>query len=137
MAEQISNRCRHFTGLQNKQCAAGVVYVTVESKDVKGFERFPCFRQGESIPCDKRSFPTPEEVAAKVAEREASWERLKLGIIAASDDAKKHGYGKGKGGAGRVQCPVCKTGELHYSVAGYNGHMHGRCSTKGCLSWMQ
>jgi len=28
-------------------------------------------------------------------------------------------------------------GALHYSVASYNGHMHGRCETEGCVAWMQ
>lgn len=44
---------------------------------------------------------------------------------------------KGNGGGGFVSCPVCKSGTLHYTVAGYNGHMWGRCSTKDCVSWMQ
>ncbi len=148
LAEQIGERCKYYNGLSGRGmrddsttrcCDAGVVYLTVKSTDEsrKGFDRFPCFREGEGVPCEKRHFPTAEEVAAEVAEHNASWERLKLGIAAAGDDAKKRGLGKGKGGAGVTTCPVCKTGELHYTVAGYNGHMWGRCSTKDCVSWAQ
>lgn len=148
LAEQISNKCEHYNGLSGpgmrddsatRCCKAGVVYLTVKSTDesIKGFGRYPCFREGEAVPCEKRHFLTPEEVAAEVAEHEASWGRLKLGIAAASEDAKKHGYRKGNGGNGLVLCPVCKTGDLHYTVASYNGHMWGRCSTKDCVSWMQ
>lgn len=35
-----------------------------------------------------------------------------------------------------VECPVCK-GKLHLSQAAYNGHVHGRCETKECVSWME
>lgn len=139
LAEQISGRCTHFTGIRddNGRCRAGVVYLTVKNEQVRGFGAYPCFREGEAVPCANRNFPTPEEVAAKVAEHDASWERLKLGIGAASEDAKKHGFGRGKGGNGFVLCPVCNKGDLHYAVSGYNGHMRGRCTTNDCVSWMQ
>jgi len=148
LAEQIARVCTHYNGLcgpgmrddeKTRACDAGVVYLTVKSTDPgrKGFDRYPCFREGEGVPCEKRHFPTPEEVAAEVAESNASFERLKSGLAAAGQDAKAKGFGKGKGGTGSIPCPVCKTGTLHYSVAGYNGHMHGRCSTGGCVAWMQ
>lgn len=40
-------------------------------------------------------------------------------------------------GAGEMECPVCKTGKLRYSRAAYNGHVHARCSTDGCVAWME
>lgn len=36
-----------------------------------------------------------------------------------------------------VDCPVCKTGKLHLSQSSYNGHVHGTCETKDCVSWME
>lgn len=143
LAEQIGGRCKHFTGIgrggvdeSKDACKAGVVYATVTIKG-SGFAGIPCFREGESVPCEKRCFPTPEEVAAEVAEHNASWERLELGIGAASEDAKRRGFKKGNGGGAFVTCPVCKTGDLYYTVASYNGHMWGRCSTKDCVAWTQ
>lgn len=35
-----------------------------------------------------------------------------------------------------VECPVCKGG-LHLSQSSYNGHVHGKCETAGCVSWME
>jgi hypothetical protein len=35
-----------------------------------------------------------------------------------------------------VVCPICK-GMLHLSQSSYNGHVHGRCKTEGCVSWME
>lgn len=40
-------------------------------------------------------------------------------------------------GAGDMPCPVCNRGTLRYSRAGYNGHVHGKCSTDGCVAWME
>lgn len=139
LAEQIACKCVHFTGMGSDKasCAVGVVYATVQNKTIPGFAGIPCFREGEAVPCEKRRFPTPEEVAAEVADHDARWERLKIGIGAVSDDAKTRGFKKGAGGKGQIVCPVCKTGELHYTVAGYNGHIWGRCTTKECVSWMQ
>lgn len=39
-------------------------------------------------------------------------------------------------GAGEMVCPLCTTGKLRYSRAGYNGHVHARC-TAGCVAWME
>ena len=55
---------------------------------------------------------------------------------AAKDDARAKGFKKGHGGRGEITCPTCN-GRLRYSVAGYNGHMHAACETKGCASWME
>lgn len=35
-----------------------------------------------------------------------------------------------------MECPQCK-GRLHLSQSSYNGHVHGRCETEGCVSWME
>lgn len=35
-----------------------------------------------------------------------------------------------------VECPACK-GRLHLSIAAYNGHVHGKCETDGCVAWME
>lgn len=52
------------------------------------------------------------------------------------EDAKAKGFGKGRGGIGEVECPICN-GRLRYSVAAINGHMWGACSSNGCARWMQ
>lgn len=40
-------------------------------------------------------------------------------------------------GEGKMECPVCRTGELKYSRSNYNGHVHAKCSTVGCVAWME
>lgn len=137
LREQIECCCVHFNGTQYASCKAGVVYADVKDESQVGRGRFPCWRDSESLPCDQRRYPTPEEVAAEIAEIEESSNRLNIAIGACRKDAATHGYKKGNGGVGKIACPCCTTGTLHYSVAGYNGHMHGQCTTPECMSWMQ
>ena len=42
-----------------------------------------------------------------------------------------------KQGSGEIECPICKTGKLHFSVARSNGHVHAQCTTRLCVSWME
>jgi len=37
---------------------------------------------------------------------------------------------------GTVVCPVCQ-GQVHYRVAGSNGHVWAQCETDKCLSFME
>lgn len=38
-------------------------------------------------------------------------------------------------GAGVMECPVCRAGKLKYHRSVFNGHVHARCSTDGCVAW--
>lgn len=72
-------------------------------------------------------------------------ERALDAISLAKRDAQDKGLGrqpKGSaarfvGGTGTVPCPICEDGVIRYSVAAYNGHMHGMCSTAKCIRWME
>ena len=129
-------QCRHFNGIQNERCAAGVAYREL-CGDAPGWAKdMPCLLKG-SIKCDLLSLKTREE-----AEKEADmWEHQinkTVGAInAAKSDAKSRGLKRGNGGRGEVKCPACPDGTLRYTVAGVNGHMHAKCTTEDCASWME
>jgi len=36
-----------------------------------------------------------------------------------------------------MACPVCEKGIVTYSISGSNGHVWARCSTDGCVRFMQ
>lgn len=38
---------------------------------------------------------------------------------------------------GEIDCPICKTGKLRFSVSPSNGHVHAHCTTRQCVSWME
>lgn len=46
-------------------------------------------------------------------------------------------HGKKRGIRGEMPCPCCENGTLRYSIAGYNGHIWGQCSSPGCASWIE
>lgn len=58
--------CFHFNGIQHDRCDALVWYADVQQK---GGYRLPCLPPGsESLTCEKRRYPTAEEIAADRAE---------------------------------------------------------------------
>ncbi len=127
-------------------CKAGVEYASVETKvdftySREGGHRYeahearPCFRHEHPLTngCPKCRFPTSEEIKAHDDEMNGHIKKMfsaRSAIVAELDRLQM------KGGGGVMECPVCK-GRLRYSRAASNGHIHARCSTEGCVSWME
>lgn len=40
-------------------------------------------------------------------------------------------------GKGKMACPICHDGKLHYERSPYNGHVHVQCTTDGCVFWKE
>jgi hypothetical protein len=136
--------CIHYTAPpryvdkdQTWKCDAGIDMEAVWH-GVKFAER-PCFldKKGnskpEARPCPHLRRPTPEEIAADEAWTEQRIDRLRTVMVGIAEWRAKH---KGKSRADVVECPACK-GRLHLSIAAYNGHVHGKCETDDCVSWME
>lgn len=124
--------CRHFNGVQNDFCLAGISYDAV-----RPLPCFPLSSVKEPAKCEKKSCWTREEAEKNEVAHDNAIQKTMKALTAAHTDAKAKGYGKGKGGRDSLPCPACETGTLHYSVASYNGHMHAQCDTKDCVSWME
>lgn len=158
--------CIHYTGIamatRDDCCRAGVNYH--QAFDFTGIGvmfRLPCIqyrtlpasgngthiKAGEAtvrkeidrrgytmIPCDKFQDPTPEEVELDRIESDASFERAMTAIRVASAWRVKPKPAQDRQEV--VRCPICK-GRLHLSQSSHNGHVHGKCETKGCVSWME
>lgn len=98
----------------------------------------PCIQEWNpaEAKCEKCVFPTPEEIAAEEADMKQRFERMAL-VRAA---IVKHLGGPWKRGtngrAGSITCPCCN-GNVNFSRAGINGHIHARCSTPDCAAWME
>ena len=45
-------------------------------------------------------------------------------------------YGDKRGIESIIPCPCCESGELFFSIAS-NGHIHAKCNTGKCVSWME
>jgi hypothetical protein len=146
-----SNCCVHYNGALNPVtkgvCRAGVNLRHLVGGKVEGWiTRLPCTPTleirggGERAACDKYREPTTEELAAHKRETD---EAMKKFMVAFSGNVlewrKANAWDKKnpKGATGKVPCEACGTGEIHLSMSEYNGHVHGQCTTAGCVSWME
>ena len=122
---------------QTWKCGAGVDLH--KAWDGVKFDERPCFldKKGNpnpgALPCEDLLRPTPEEIALAEAHTKECMDRMMVVLGGIADWRVKH---KGKSHAEVVVCPAC-SGRLHLSIAAYNGHVHGKCETSGCVSWME
>lgn len=122
--------CRHRTPFDKTKypvCQIGVDYHQFS------FDDCPCLGESERarVRCPSYSAMTPEELAAREAELLARFERIgtiRMAIVKQIKTTSVRG--------GHMPCPCCKTGIVGYSQAS-NGHIHARCSTVNCASWME
>lgn len=133
--------CNHYRAMsEHSTCEAGVNYATMEGVP---FDQRPCFFKGDpptvkSTVCELALYPTPEELAARDAELAKRFEKMakaREAIVAHCGGPWKKGNPSKRG---VIDCPACgRAGTLHFSRAGYNGHVHAQCVTDGCVAWME
>jgi len=125
---------------EHQTCSVGVNYDTFEGTEFMSFDKRPCFSDdGKPRPgCDLVQMPTAEEVAARYAKIELRLENLgkaRMAIVAACGGPWTYGM---TGQSATIDCPACQgVMTLSFSRAGCNGHIHARCSTPKCVSWME
>lgn len=125
--------CRHY-GLigygGNRICKAGIdVRAAAGDPHAGWYFRTPCQKRiHPHTTCDRREFPTAEEVAAATKEFEEA--------VGASFVAEDRIRAAAVDGRATCVCPKCG-GEMHGTVSPRNGHVNGRCTTEGCLVFAQ
>lgn len=135
-----SRWCKHYRGMHDKtSCEAGVEFSSLPGHGVKGFfESCPCFGPERTGTCGKSEYPTDAEMEAEEAEIQSDMRNMmvaRVAIVAACGGPWNRGMA---GSAGMLDCPVCEQSHtLWFSRSGYNGHIHARCSTSGCVAWME
>jgi hypothetical protein len=135
-----TDKCVHFNGISNKRCKAGIVYSDLAGPAPAWGRRLPCLDHGEpgQVHCESYREPTDEEIAKDreewdnfMAKKRQEEELLKPLLLRIRKDHPN------RSGSGMDNCPCCKDGKLSWSIAGYNGHIHMRCTTDGCVAFMQ
>lgn len=140
--------CKHHRGsFHNKTCLAGVCYddVTPRSREPGCALRQPC----RTIPifdspsqleefakrgtCEKYEEPTDAEIAEYEAGIQSAIRNFETSLPLIGRVKKER---RGQDWRGVEECPICK-GKLHMTHAKYNGHVHGKCETADCLSFME
>ena len=132
--------CKHYRGMHMKTtCEAGVAFASLPHYATRDFHRTcPCFSDNLEGECEKKEYPTAEEVAAEETEMEARFAAMVKARAAIVEDCGGP-WKRGKPPeAGTINCPACGAEDsLRYSRAGYNGHIHAGCKTEGCVRWME
>lgn len=146
-------QCMHFNGSQNKLCKRGVSYAQFQPgmpciQLIHKSARGGTYLRAGEVPAETKPFPgaqpkercpfyeepTDEQVQAERAESDAAMESHFAAIKVASQWRVKPKPAADR--RGTVECPICK-GALHLSQSAYNGHVHGKCETQDCVSWME
>lgn len=142
LRESLKSKCKHFNGTMSNVCEAGVKYEDVRTarEPGKGYA-LPCLLDEAAKPCEKCEIRTDAEVEEMVKEFNGEFDNTMKARKAIID--KIGGWNKATpshrlGHSGSIDCPVCGVaGALQYSRSGYNGHIHARCLTPACVSWME
>lgn len=147
--------CVHYNGSQHDACKAGVNYVAAFGPREAWGCRAPCIqeyptheridgkmtqvwkpwpRRGHTeMQCDKRVMPTQAEIDADEADLKAHMDKMRVVMNAIRGWRNE----KPRGKQTVIDCPTGCGGKLHLSQSSYNGHVHGQCTTKDCVRWME
>ena len=137
----LIGRCRHFTGTVDVTCKAGLRYTDVCGGDAPGWaRRLPCitkYAEPDAATCEERSPYTREEAIADLRERDRQTEN----VIAARRAIMKQ-VGDRRNVQVSIQCPVCaaktpREASVLTGIVFENGHVHAKCSARGCVNWME
>ncbi len=147
LVPQILNKCKHFNGLINKCCDAGVKYEDVAKEGTFQYRNMPngpVYTLGREHPCLKNhaeafgidTCPKREWVSQAEAEAEEAESKMYFRDIKTARAAIVKRISETNESSGTIECPICK-GSLSYSRAKCNGHIHARCDGKDCVAWME
>jgi hypothetical protein len=140
VAQRRAEKCRHFNGIQHDKCKAGICYKELQ----KDYELvLPCLPNFVNVSkrnvatCDKFATFTAEELAQQEKEIATHLECFSK-VMTAITPVRKTVKASGKSWKGRVDCAACGgKNTLFLSFSSYNWHCHGKCSTPGCVAWME
>jgi hypothetical protein len=139
------NGCIHWTGTQTERRKEGIDFRALVGGEQLGWcTRLPCIaleaKGGAKAVCAKFRKPTAEEVTESKARSDEALRRLMVAYTGKVREWREaQGWSKKNrvAATGKVACDVCKTGEIHLTMAAYNGHVWGKCTTDGCVSWLE
>lgn len=132
--------CQHYGRGKGSDmvCAKGVDLKTMQKVPTgeKGIRWGPCIG-GHTLAnphehCQHWIRRTREQGERRADGIEKSMRMMTVVMPVVAEWRKKLPIGK----AEVIECPECK-GRLHLSQSSYNGHVHGKCETPGCVAWME
>lgn len=124
LEQQVSGKCKHFSGIMDKCCRVGILYEDVRDNNTRPYT-FPCFKDSGLHTCPMVEFKTQTEVEAELKEINEMTEKT-IGVLMKIK----------KGNATKGAVPCSCGGTVHYVRAQLNGHVHAKCDSCG-LSIME
>jgi hypothetical protein len=126
--------CKHFRGIQHDTCSDNRDWRAITGGDMIGVaQRMPCIKRNpDQMICDFYAEPTEKEIEEDNAWIDKAIQNIKIAMPLISKIKEEYP----DGGIGTKDCPVCGD-KFHFSVAACNGHVHGKCETDDCLSFME
>lgn len=75
---------------------------------------------------------------AALTEFEKLFDAKVKGLVAVKKEAARRGFKRGRGGHGRMPCPMpgC-AGEVSFAISASNGHSRVVCNKPDCLNWVE
>lgn len=142
--------CKHRTAYTKdfKTCKVGVDFHQFQQrKPLPVLGPNELFRRGSPLGCMPCSGEPNHEEAAKVCPQFTAWTPEECAERKRDTEERFGRIGTIRGAileninatgifSGDIPCPSCKSGTVSYSQAS-NGHVHARCSTANCASWME
>ena len=139
--------CKHYRSPIEKTCGAGIRYADVcPDRDKPGWAlRLPCHTEPFSRAphhvdqharrgtCASFCLPTGAEIDTEEAAAAAAIARMRQVYPLIESVKREHA---GTTWRGTATCPVC-SGVLALIHKAGNGHVWGKCLTKGCVAWME
>lgn len=132
--------CKNYRAMfDHDTCLVGIEYKSLPHHGTKEFfDSCPCFGPKGTGECPSKVYPTKEEMEAddkRISEMFARTAAARNAIVESLGGQWKPGQ---PGASGVIDCPVCSGRKtLQFSRSGYNGHIHARCTTDGCVGWME
>lgn len=143
--------CRHHKGnVLHAECALGVDIEALVTDQV-GAEKqgrhymLPCHNGRldgiAKATCDKCSLLTVDELRAADEEAQravAEFMERSRSLEPWTQSIRNRVRFNGKSMSGVSDCPICETSRaLHWSCSAHNLHIHAKCTTDGCVSFME
>lgn len=156
-----AGHCKYYNGLgmnrdlSTKTCDAGIVYLQVarpltdkerawhnanypelNESSTAILKRIPCFAEnGLQANCSQFCEPTEKELEDQENEWKKRFTDMMIVRKTITDYIQINNLPRGC--SGKLSCPICNQGEVLWSRASFNLHIHARCTTPGCVHWME
>lgn len=132
--------CRHFDGRSRLAggetvCKAGIKYPDGPLPCIRLLRADPPTIEQRRAQCSSLDCHSRAEAEADYDDGEAHLAKT-MRVLAAIVPWRTWTRESRVSKAEVIECPECK-GKLHLSQSAYNGHVHGKCETEGCVAWME